>query len=123
MEHRPRTSTPSHDDRAAGTEAGARRRRIGVATFDELLAAARRLGDRPLVTVTGREFTVRVFRDRELVFTPASTGIGRSDGRKAQEAFPAAWFATGSLRPGDYMHVSRNSSYLIGLLVALGASG
>jgi hypothetical protein len=89
-----------------------------ITTFDDLIALARRLEDEPLETVTGRLFTVRVFRDRELVFTPVSTGVGQSEGRKAQERFLATYLATGSLRPGDYARVSRNASYLIGLLIA-----
>jgi hypothetical protein len=88
-----------------------------VRTFEELLDVARRFEDEPLETVTGRLFTVRVFRDRELVFTPASSGVGQSDGRKAQERFLARFRETGSLRPSDYADVSRNASYLIGLLV------
>lgn len=88
-----------------------------VRTFDELLELARRFEDEPLETVTGRQFTVRVFRDRELVFTPVSSGFGQSDGRKAQERFLARYLETGSLRPGDYADLSRNASYLIGLLV------
>jgi hypothetical protein len=88
-----------------------------VRTFEDLLDLARRLGDEPLETVTGRQFTVRVFRERELAFTPVSSGYGQSDGRKAQERFLARYLATGSLRPSDYADVSRNASYLIGLLV------
>jgi hypothetical protein len=88
-----------------------------VRAFEDLLDVARRLEDEPLETVTGRQFTVRVFRDRELVFTPVSSGIGQSDGRKAQERFLARYLETRSLRPSDYADVSRNASYLIGLLV------
>jgi hypothetical protein len=43
-----------------------------IKTFDDLLAVAREFEDQPLETVTGQLFTVRVFRDRELVFTPVS---------------------------------------------------
>jgi hypothetical protein len=89
-----------------------------VATFEDLLELARSREDEPLSTVTGRLFTVRVFRDRELVFTPISSGVGQSDGRKAQERFLARYLRTGSSRPGDYADVSRNASYLIGLLLA-----
>lgn len=87
-----------------------------VRTFDDLLDLARRLADEPIETVTGRVFTVRVFRDRELVFTPVSSGYGQSDGRKAQERFLARYVATGSLRPSDYADITRSASYLIGLL-------
>jgi hypothetical protein len=88
-----------------------------VRTFRDLLDVARRLEDEPLETVTGRQFTVRVFRDKELVFTPVSSGYGQSDGRKAQERFLARYLETGSLRPSDYADISRNASYLIGLLI------
>ena len=90
-------------------------------TYDELLALARRFADTPLTTVTGREFTVGIYLD-SLVFTPMSSGLGQSDGRKAAERFLDRYNATGSLRPGDYSAVSRNASYLIGLLIAGGAS-
>jgi hypothetical protein len=86
-------------------------------TYDELFALARSLGDRPLETVTGREFTVSTYRD-SIVFTPASSGNGQSDGRKAAERFLDRYNATGSLRPSDYADVSRNASYLIGMLRA-----
>ena len=65
--------------------------------------------------MTGRLFTVGVYLD-SLVFTPASSGIGQSDGRKAAERFLTRYIATGSLRPADYKHVTRNSSYLVALV-------
>jgi hypothetical protein len=89
-----------------------------VRTFDDLLNLARRFEDEPIETVTGRLFTVRVFRQRELVFTPLSSGLGQSDGRRAQERFLARFMATRSLRPSDYADVTRNASYLVALLIA-----
>jgi hypothetical protein len=86
-------------------------------TYDELLDLAARFEDQPLETVTGRLFTVGRYRD-SLVFTPASSGLGQSDGRKAAERFLARYNETGSLRPGDYADVTRNASYLVGLLTA-----
>jgi hypothetical protein len=86
-------------------------------TFEELLDLAHRLEDQPLTTVSGREFTVGVYLDTPF-FIPASTGLGRSDGRKAAEAFLARYNATGSLRPTDYADVTRNASYFIGMLEA-----
>ena len=86
-------------------------------TYDELLALAGRLEDQPLTTVTGRTFTVGIYLD-SLVFTPTSSGRGQSDGRKAAERFLARFNETGSLRPGDYADVSRNASYLVGLIAA-----
>ena len=91
-------------------------------TYAELLELARRLADQPLETVTGREFTVGVYMD-SLVFTPASSGISQSDGRKAAERFLARFNETGSTRPGDYADVSRNASYLIGLIAAARGAG
>ena len=92
-----------------------------ISTFDDLLDLGRRFEDQPIETVTGRLFTVRVFQDRELVFTPVSSGVGQTEGRKGQERFLARYLETGSLRPGDYADVSHNASYLIGLLMAGGA--
>jgi hypothetical protein len=86
-------------------------------TYDELLALARRLEDQPLTTPTGREFTVGVYLDCPF-FIPASTGLGRSDGKKAAKAFLGRYNETGSLRPGDYADLTRNASYFIGLLQA-----
>src|SRR4029453_730757 len=86
-------------------------------TYDELLRLARRFADVPLETVTGRQFTVSIYLD-SLVFTPVSSGIGQSDGRKAARRWLARFNETGSLRPSDYADVSRNASYLIGLVLA-----
>ncbi len=86
-------------------------------TYDELLDLARRLEDQPLTTVSGREFTVGVYLDCPF-FVPASTGLGRSDGRKAAERFLTRHNATGSRRPSDYADITRNASYFIGLLDA-----
>ena len=86
-------------------------------TYDELLALARRLDGQDLETVTGRRFTVGIYLD-SLVFTPESTGRGQSDGRRAAERFLERYNKTGSLRPGTYSRVSRNASYLVGMLLA-----
>lgn len=86
-------------------------------TYDELLALARRLEGEKLEAVTGRRFTVGVYRDCPF-FTPASSGFGQSDGRKAAERFLDRYNRTGSLRPGDYGDVTRNASYFIGMLMA-----
>lgn len=86
-------------------------------TYDVLLDRARRMAGRTLVTITGRSFTVGIYLD-SIVFTPASTGLGRSDGRKAGERFVERWNATGSVRPVDYAKVTRNASYYLGLVLA-----
>ncbi len=85
-------------------------------TYEDLLQLARRFQDEPLETVTGKMFTVGVYLDCPF-FTPVSTGIGQSDGRKAAERFVERFNRTGSLRPGDYSDVSRNASYYVGLLL------
>jgi hypothetical protein len=69
-----------------------------------------------LETVTGRTFTVGIHLDCPF-FTPASSGYGQSDGRKAAERFLARYNATGSLRPADYADVTRNASYFVGMLL------
>ena len=86
-------------------------------TYDELLALARRMEGRTLHTITGRAFTVGVALGCPF-FTPASSGHGQSDGRKAAERFLDRYNATSSLRPGDYGDVTRNASYFIGMLLA-----
>ena len=85
-------------------------------TYEELLDLARRCEDRTLETVTGKRFTVGIYRDCPF-FTPESSGYGQSDGRKASERFLARYNETGSLRPGDYADVTRNASYFIGMLL------
>ena len=85
-------------------------------TYDELLALARSLDGETLQTVTGKEFTVGVYLDSPF-FTPVSTGNGQADGRKAAERFLERYNASGSLRPGDYADVTRNASYLIGMIM------
>ena len=90
-------------------------------TYTELVRIAQRFEGRMLETVTGRRFKVGI-SPRELFFTPESSGYGQSDGRRAHERFVERYNETGSLRPGDYARVSRNAIYLIGLLIASGAS-
>jgi hypothetical protein len=84
-------------------------------TYQQLLALARRHEGKTLETVTGKKFKVGVYLDCPF-FTPASSGRGQSDGRKAAERFLARFNEIGSLRPGDYADVTRNASYFIGML-------
>ena len=86
-------------------------------TYDDLLATARRLEGKTLTTVTGKAFTVGIYLDTPY-FTPASSGRGQSDGRKAAERFLERYNASGSLRPGDYADITRNASYFIGMLTS-----
>lgn len=85
-------------------------------TYEELLDLARRFQGRTLETVTGKKFTVGIALDCPF-FTPASSGYGQSDGRRAAERFLARYNETGSLRPGEYADVTRNASYFIGMLL------
>jgi len=85
-------------------------------TYEELLDLARRNHGRTLETVTGKKFTVGIYNDCPF-FTPASSGYGQSDGRKAAERWLARYNESGSLRPGDYADVTRNASYFIGLVM------
>ena len=84
-------------------------------TYEELLALARRCEGKTLQTVTGKPFTVGLYRDCPF-FTPASSGYGQSDGRKAAERFLARYNEIGSIRPGDYADVTRNASYYVVLV-------
>jgi hypothetical protein len=84
-------------------------------TYDGLLALARAAEGKTLETVTGKKFTVGIYRNG-LFFTPASSGYGQADGRPPAERFIERYNETGSMRPGDYSGVTRNASYLIGLL-------
>lgn len=85
-------------------------------TYEDLQELARRNEGKCLETVTGKTFTVGIARTGEIFFTPASSGYGQSDGRKAAERFLERYNQIGSLRPGDYAGVTRNASYFIGLL-------
>ena len=84
-------------------------------TYEELLDLARRVEGETLETVTGKPFTVGIYLDCPF-FTPASSGYGQSDGRKAAERFLQRYNEIGSLRPGDYADVTRNASYLVALV-------
>lgn len=86
-------------------------------TYEELLALARSLEDRTLETVTGKRFTVGIYRECPF-FTPESSGYGQSDGRRAAERFLERYNASGSQKPGDYADVTRNASYFIGMLLS-----
>jgi hypothetical protein len=86
-------------------------------TYEEMLALARRLEGQPLETVTGKRFTVRVSAAENCpFFTPASSGYGQTDGRKAAERFLERYNQTGSLRPSDYADVTRHASYYVGMM-------
>ena len=86
-----------------------------MVTYKQLVALAGQFAGQRLETVSGTKFTVGVYMDCP-VFVPESTGLGRSDGRKAAERFLARYNETGSLRPTDYGDITRNASYFIGLI-------
>jgi hypothetical protein len=92
---------------------------VAALTYAGLVALARRFEGQTLETVTGKKFTVGVALECPF-FTPASSGWGQSDGRKAAERFVERYNQIGSLRPSDYADVTRNSSYYVGLLLAAG---
>lgn len=87
-------------------------------TYVDLLDLARQSEGTTLRTSTGKEFRVGIYMDCPF-FIPLSTGLGRSDGRKAAERFLERYNETHSLRPKDYQDVTRNASYFIGLLQGL----
>jgi hypothetical protein len=88
-------------------------------TYEDLMDLARRFEGRELETVTGRRFIVGVSSVESCpFFTPASSGWGQTDGRKAAERFVERFNELGSYRPTDYAKVTRNASYYVGLLLA-----
>jgi len=91
-------------------------------TTAEVLELARRFTGQPLSTGTGARFSVEVDGNCPW-FTPASTGIPRSDGTGALARFVERFNKTGSLRPVDYHDVTRNSSYYVALIRAGGYRG
>src|ERR671914_126408 len=91
-------------------------------TYDRLLELARAADGETLETVTGRRFSVGIAHEA-LFFTPASSGWGQTDGRKAHERFVERYNEIGSMRPGDYGRETRSASYLIGLLRWAGTEG
>lgn len=78
-------------------------------TTAEVLQLARHMAGQTLRTARGPAFTVRAGGNAPW-FTPASTGMPRSDGAAALARFVARYNEIRSLRPGDYQDVTRNSS-------------
>jgi hypothetical protein len=86
-------------------------------TYADLMHLARRYEGKALETVTGKKFTVGISTVENCpYFTPASSGWGQTDGRKAAERFLERYNQLGSLKPSDYAKVTRNASYYVGLL-------
>ena len=95
-----------------------------VMTYEQLMDLARRFEGQALATVTGKRFTVGVSTVEHCpFFTPASSGYGQTDGRKAAERFVARFNELRSFRPRDYATVTRNASYYVGLLLAAEREG
>ncbi len=88
----------------------------GPLTYERLLELAAAAEGAELRTITGRSFRVGIARTTEIFFTPASSGWGQTDGRRAHERFVERYNEIGSSRPGDYGDVTRNASYILGLL-------
>lgn len=86
-------------------------------TYSELVSKAIRAEGMELETVRGKPFRVGVFMDCPY-FIPLSTGLGRSDGKKAAARFLDRWNELGSVRTTDYHDVTRNASYFIALMIA-----
>jgi hypothetical protein len=91
-------------------------------TYEALLDLARRYEGATLETVTGKRFRIGVYMDGPY-FIPESSGRGQSDGRPPVRRFIERYNATHSLRPKDYQDVTRNASYLVGLLLRAQADG
>lgn len=85
-------------------------------TYEALLMTARACQGEWLETKTGRRFRVGVYMDCPF-FIPETTRLGRSDGRKAAEAFVERFNETRSLNVADYKGLTRNASYLIPLVL------
>ena len=85
-------------------------------TYEQLLELCRLYEGATLHTITGKGFRVGIYVETPF-FRPESSGLGQSDGRKAVEAFVERFNRTHSLRPKDYADVSRNASYLIGVVL------
>ncbi len=84
-------------------------------TYDQLLELAHALEGKELETITGKKFRVGIFRDCPF-FIPATTGLGRSDGRLAAERFLARYNKSRNPHPSHYQDLTRNSSYLVALV-------
>lgn len=85
-------------------------------SIQQFLSTVRHLDGKVLRTVSGREFTIRTYLNYPY-FVPASSGKGRSEGRRGLQRFLSLYNSIGSLRPADYAAVSRDASYYIPVLV------
>lgn len=85
-------------------------------TYQQLLDMCQTYEGATLETVTGKRFRIGIYRDTPF-FRPESSGLGQTDGRKAIERFVQRYNETGSMHPKDYADITRNASYLIGLLL------
>ena len=83
-------------------------------TYEQFLAFAREHSGMQLTTVRGKEFEVRTYMD-SIVFVPRSSGLGRSDGRRAGEHFVEQFNEQRSLRSADYQSTTYNASYYLAL--------
>lgn len=84
-------------------------------TYDDFLRLARRFHGQTLETKTGRRFLVEV-EGGLMYFTPESTGSRRNTSRSVTEDLLERYGRTRSVRPSDYVHITRNASYYVALL-------
>lgn len=84
-------------------------------TYDEFIRLAQRHRGQVLETKTGKRFTVEV-ESGVAYFTPESTGVRRNTSRAVTEDLLARHQKTRSLRPSDYVDITRNASYYVAVL-------
>ena len=88
-----------------------------VPNWDKLVGFARTLRGTPLETLSrGLSFSVHVEADR-IVFIPGS-GAPRPVTRKNGEEFLLELSRSGSMKPGHYVDITQNASYLLALFSA-----
>lgn len=86
-------------------------------TSAEVLQLARQMTGHTLRTARGARFAVG-WRATPPGSPPLRPGTPRCDGAAALARFVTRYNETGSLRPGDYQDITRNSSYYAALLRA-----
>lgn len=84
-------------------------------TYEEFILLARRFHRQTLETKTGKRFSVEV-EGGAVCFTPESTGMRRNTSRAVTEDLLERYGRTHSLRPSDYVDITRNASYYVALL-------
>ncbi|MHB8878693.1 MAG: hypothetical protein ACYC8T_33760 [Myxococcaceae bacterium] len=89
---------------------------MGPITADELLRFATTLEGEQLVTLSrGAAFSLRVLPDG-IEFTPLSSGKPRRILREMVQSVCEEYRRSGSIKPGDYLSVTFDASYLLALI-------